>query len=318
MQSGLEKHRFDVALEDLQTFLAVAEFESFSRAAEHLSLTQPAISNRIRRLEGKLMVRLLERTTRKVELTSDGEMLRLQASDTLRTLQQVLQGFHRDARKREKQIDIAATAAIAAVYLPSKVRQFQDANPDVSVRIHDYRIDEAVDLLVAGNCDIGIFSLDAAVPEITYTPLLVEECVLVTPINHPLNGQASATLEEALAYPMLIPENYAALRQAIRKVAEPRGLAMKIAPEVEGITNSLTLLAMVAAGFGCFVFARPLIPQEFRPAVGVVTLSDCSIIRSFGIMTPTKRPRRRLVDAFVQFLLASATDVTPAFSSRWS
>ena len=74
------KQRFDVSLEHLKTFLAVAGLGSFGRAATQLSLSQPSVSNRVRRLEEKLAVRLLNRTTRRVQLTADGHRLKAKAS----------------------------------------------------------------------------------------------------------------------------------------------------------------------------------------------------------------------------------------------
>lgn len=211
----MDKERFDILLEDLQTFLAVADHGSFSRAAERLALSQPSVSNRVKRLEEKLNARLLERTTRKVELTVHGRRLHERASVTLRALRDLLREFHAETGLRRRQVEVAATMMIASVAVAPILGSFADAHPDISVRLRDRIPDAAVAEAIDGECDMAVMVLERADATLDFEPLLADRCVAVTPLGHPLLEQGSVTFAQVLAYPLLSPDGHVALRRAI-------------------------------------------------------------------------------------------------------
>ena len=291
--TGVEKHRFDVGLEDLQTFLAVAELGSFSRAAKHLNLSQPSVSNRVRRLEEKLLVRLLERTTRRVELTQQGGRLYVQSSEALRGLRGLLQEFNSEASSRGRQVKVAATFMIATAGLPPVLRLFHDANPAITVLLHDLSPAEAAEQVADGRCDLGVMAQIEPRPGLSFEPLVSDPCVVVTPLGHPLLRHAAAPFAEVIEYPLLSPAWNVGMRGAIAAEADKRGLTLRLSPEAQGVSNALTLIAMATAGFGVCIHPRSFIPSELRPTIGVVPLADCEIVRTFGIVTAVGRALSR-------------------------
>jgi len=80
-----------------------------------------------------------------------------------------------------------------------------------------------------------------------------------------------------------------ALRQAIKREAADRGIHLDLAAEALGVSNVIVLLALAAAGLGICIHPPSLIPTEFRPTVGILPISDCDIVRSFGIVTAVDR-----------------------------
>ena len=304
-----EKQRFDISLEDLQTFLVVADLGSFSRAAAQLHLSQPSVSNRVRRLEEKLATKLLDRTTRKVDLTSDGQRLKMQAAVTLRALRSLCQEFYAQSGARRKQVDVAATVMVATIALPPIVRNFNERHPDIVVRFQDRIPTEAVHAVQSGDCDMAVMVLDKERPDVDFEPLLSDRCVVVTPLNHPLLASAEAMFADVLRYNVLSPDGHVALRQAIATEAEARGLLLRLAPEARNVSNVMTLLGMAAAGFGVAIHPQSLIPAEFRPAVGVVPMADCEIVRTFGIVTARDRPLSASARLFQKFLRESTSQL---------
>lgn len=285
----MDKERFDISLEDLQTFLAVADLGSFSRAADRLALSQPSISNRVKRLEEKLNVRLLERTTRKVELTQHGRRLHERASITIRALRDLLQEFHAETGMRRRQVEVAATMMIASVALAPILGSFAEAHADISVRLRDRIPDAAVAEVLDGECDMAVMVLERPNPALAFEPLLADRCVAVTPLGHPLLQKGSATFAEVLGYSLLSPDGHVALRRAIEEAATVRGLDITLSAPARGVTNVMTLLAMAAAGLGVCIHPSTLIPAEFRPTIGLVEIEDCEILRTIGIVTATGR-----------------------------
>ncbi len=310
---GGDKHRFDVGLEDLQTFIAVADLGSFSRAAEHLSLSQPSVSNRIRRLEEKLLVRLLDRNTRRIDLTSQGQRLYIQASATLRGLRDLLQEFNKEASARNRQVNLAATLMVSALALPPILRLFHDAHPSIPLRLFDLTPDEAVAQVVDGRCDMAVMALVEPRAGISFEPLVVDPCVVVTPLGHPLLAFAAAPLAEVLKYKVLSPDGHVGLRRAILDEAARRGLSVQLSTQARGVGSVMTLLAMAAAGLGVCIHPRSFVPTELQPTVGVVPLADCEILRTFGLVTADGRMPSPSARCFAAFLKATIS----AADGRW-
>lgn len=303
-----EKQRFDVSLEDLQTFLAVANLGSFSTAASRLSLSQPSVSNRVRRLEEKLGVRLLDRTTRKVSLTSDGARLHAEASITLRSLTDLLRDFGAQAQARRLEVNVAATLSVATVALPPIVGTFTHQRPDLAVRLHDMTPLDAVNAVLEGHCDIGVLVVENVPDRLMFEPLLRDSCVVVTPLHHPLLNKGKASLAEVLEYEILSTDQHTALRHAINLVAQERGLEVKLVSTAISLSNVITLLAMTVAGLGLCIHPRSLIPVELRPLVGIVELCDCEIVRTFGLLTSRERPLSLSARAFCEHLRKTVTE----------
>ncbi len=301
----IERHRFDIGLEDLQTFLAVAELGSFSRAAGLLNLSQPSISNRVRRLEEKLQVRLLDRTTRRVELTQQGQRLYGQAFETLRGLDSLLQEFNGDALSRDRQVRVAATLMVATVGLPPTLRRFHDAYPSITVQLHDLMPGDALDHVADGRCDLAVMSLVEERNGLSFEPLISSECVVVAALGHKLLRHAAAPLAEVLDYPLLSPDAHVGIRRALMAEAERRSLTVRISPEARAVSNVITLLAMAAAGLGVCIHPRSFVPAELEPTIGVVRFADWEIIRTFGIVTASDRPIPASARKFRDFLRAS-------------
>lgn len=298
----VDKQRFDISLEDLETFLLVADLGSFSDAARHLNLSQPSVSNRVRRLEEKLGTKLLDRTTRTVGLTRDGLRLHTQAASTLRSLRNLCQEFYAESSARTRQVDVAATMMVATVALPKIVRKFTEKHSDIVVRVQDRFPETALQALKSGECDMAVMVIEKEVAGISFEKLTADECVVITRRDHPLLRQPEAKLRQVLSYPLLSPDGHRALRRAVMAEAEKAGIEVQLAPEARRVSNVMTLLAMAAAGLGVCIHPSSLIPPELRPTIGVIKLSDCKIVRSFGIATLTERRLGAAATAFRDFL----------------
>lgn len=298
-----ERYRFDVSLEDLQTFRAVAELGSFSRAAELLNLSQPSISARVRRLEEKLSTRLLDRTTRKVELTEQGRRLYTQSSETLASLHQLLREFTGEAAARAREVHVAATMLIASAGLPHLVRSFHAENPGLRAAVHDRTPQEAVAEVIAGDCDLAVMSLDTPTPGTRFEPLFDDICVAVTQCDHPLMRHETASLAEILAEPLLVPRGHADLYNAISIQAEAQGLEVRLAPEAQSIRNTSTWLAWAIAGLGVCIHPLSLIPSKLEPGLGIVRIRDADIVRTFGLVTSDARPLGSAAKRFRSFMI---------------
>ncbi|MCC6658823.1 MAG: LysR family transcriptional regulator, partial [Rhodocyclaceae bacterium] len=121
------------SLDPLKGFEAAARHLSFTRAAQELHLTQSAISRQIQTLEQQLGVRLFRREARRLALTAEGEVLRRAAVETLERLAEVCAGLR--AGRRRPRVTVSAAVGIASLWLVPRLAAFQEAEPDIDVRL---------------------------------------------------------------------------------------------------------------------------------------------------------------------------------------
>src|SRR3954471_17898190 len=126
-----------VDLGDLRAFIAVAECGAFHEAADQLSISQPALSRRIQKLEETLGVALLRRTTRRVDLTTVGREFLPKARHVLEDLDTALLSIGEIAERRPGRVSVAFVPAAAYFFLPAVIKAFNSWYPKIRIRIID-------------------------------------------------------------------------------------------------------------------------------------------------------------------------------------
>ena len=116
--------RINLGPADFETFVAVAELGSFGRAAQRLSISQPAVTQRVLRLERVLGMKLFDRTTRRVSLSGAGVRLMQKAQPTIVALRSILEDFHNEASLKAGTVALGVSPSLAATVIPSILRRF--------------------------------------------------------------------------------------------------------------------------------------------------------------------------------------------------
>src|SRR5689334_18169275 len=144
---------FDLNLRQLQTFVTVARLGSFTRAAQLLHLSQPALTKQLRQLEEILGVRLLDRNTRTVGLTRIGKELAPVIDQLLREIATVVANTKGLAEKSRGVIRVAALPSICSTILPRAIAQFKNLYPGVSVILKDVLAQSLIQMVKAEEVD---------------------------------------------------------------------------------------------------------------------------------------------------------------------
>jgi DNA-binding transcriptional LysR family regulator len=287
--------RFDLA--ELETFLAVVELGSFSLAAKKLHVSQPSVTSRVQRLEASLRVKLLERTTRRVEPTAAGARLRDAAEQALQGLRDVLREFRDAAEADRRRVVVAATPMIATT-LPPIIHAYCQRYTDVEVRMLDVPYEQLVSSLEAGTADIGVAVLDADPGKFRFELLADEEILLVVPATHPLAGSQTVTIDEIVPYPLMILARYSDLRSLIAEAYAQRGLHFK----PHDAANVATLLGKVDAGMGITFLPRLLVQSHAKRSRVALRVADVGLSRRYGIVIPRKSHLSTAAQSFCDYL----------------
>jgi DNA-binding transcriptional LysR family regulator len=164
-------------LNDLQAFRAVAELGNFRKAADALHVSQPAFSRRIEKLEEALGVQLLERTTRRVSLTSVGRDFDRKVQQLLDDLDQTLLGIRGVATSRMGEVTIASVPSTVYYFLSQVISRYHERYPKIKVKVFDASANEVLSAVSRSEADFGLNFVGSQEPDIEFKPLIEERFV---------------------------------------------------------------------------------------------------------------------------------------------
>ncbi len=263
----------------MRAVIEVARLRSFSRAAETLGLTQPAISAQVRLIEEEVGYRLFDRLGRTVHVTQPGIVLLEYAQRMLDLRRQAIQAVS-DLRRPSARITIGATESICLYVLPPVLQEYQVRYPQAAISIFRHTTDRVVRKLVEGVLDVGFISLPTEHPDLRIIPVLRDRWVAALPVTNPLAGKKSVALEDLLDHPFILPE-IGHTRAALDRMLLPYRRRLKVAFEVSGIE---LIKRLVAAGMGVTIISENYAAEE--AALGklkLVSLRGVRLGREIGV-----------------------------------
>ncbi|MEW5837441.1 MAG: LysR family transcriptional regulator [Pseudomonadota bacterium] len=287
-------------------FLAVAEHESFSLAAEKLHLTQPAVSKRIAQLESSLGVALFDRLGRRVTLTEAGRALRPVAERILREVRETRQVIANLSAEISGPLSVVTSHHIGLRRLPPILKDYARRHPAVRLDLAFMDSEQACQAVERGEFELGVVTLPLRpAPTLDITPLWDDPLVIAVAPDHPLARQESVTLDELGQHPAILPAVGTYTRTIIEATILQRHGALDVILE----TNYLeTLRTMVAIGLGWSALPRKMLGED----VVEVAVEGLDIKRTLGIVTHIVRTPSHAAQALRKILHASADiDATP-------
>lgn len=295
--SGSYSLRLDLI--ELETFIAVVDLGSFSQAALRMHVSQPSVTARVQRLEERLGLKLLHRTTRKIEPTKDGLKLHEQSKHALSGLQKLVKEFDAMANRGGHRIVIAATPMIAATALPTILHGYKKKYIDVHIQLLDLQYREVIDKVQAGEADLAVIAFDGDSNKLHFQALADEELLLVVPTDHPLATFKEVMLEKVLKYPLLILDRYTSLIHLIEEEGKKRNMPIKSLSEA---TQLNTLLGMLDAGNGITFLPKSMAQANAKYTRPTLRVTDVTLTRRYGIVVPKNAELSSAAQSFITYL----------------
>jgi DNA-binding transcriptional LysR family regulator len=295
----------------LEAFVAIAEHGSFQRAAEALSLSQTALSHRLRKLEAELGAPVLTRSSREVSLTEAGQDLLPDARRLLKALGDSYAAVRARARQRRRQVAFACLPTVAHTRMPPVLARFAADLPDVTVTMHDIPAHRIAELVLSGAAEFGVTIVSAQLPDLRVRALFDEPYELLVPEGHPLSLRASVPRAALEGVAMARIATQFQNRQLVDAALGP------VRDRIEWrfvMQNASMAMAMVAAGAALTILPRSA--GDYAPP-GVVRrpFADIRMARSVGVVTrrgvPLSDLGQRLLGAVAEGLGCAADLARP-------
>jgi len=285
-----------VEMSDLRSFVAVAERGSFSAAALDLHLSQPALSRRIAKLEARLGQQLIERTTRRVDLTTAGREFARKAREVLNLFESSLQGISGVASHLYGEVTIACVPTAVIHFLPEVLKAYRALYPRVLVRVIDEGADHTLSSVVKGEADFGINYVGAQEINIEFEAIFKERFVVACRHDHPLAARSSVTWAELQGHDYV----------AVAKASGNRFLLDMALADSPALPQPVcearhvrTVVDMVEAGLGIAAVPLSAIPTQSR-SLRAINLEAPQVSRTLGLI----RRRGRVLSSAAHQLYA--------------
>ena len=266
---------------DIRAFIAVAELSAFHEAALQLNISQPALSRRIQKLEETLDVKLLHRSTRRVELTTVGRDFLPKARQVLASLESALLTIGEIADRHYGQINIACVPTAAYYFVPSVIKAFNSWFPQIRVRILDEGANAVLQSVINGDAELGLNLLGAQEPELEFEPLLKEPFVLACREDHPLASKIKVEWPDLEPYPFITAGRVSGNRLILDTGLAASQWRPRWFYEVQHLSTSLGL---VEAGLGVAALPQLAMPRDPHPVLVSRPLINPIITRTMGII----------------------------------
>jgi LysR family transcriptional regulator, low CO2-responsive transcriptional regulator len=201
----------------LETFLAVARTESFTKTASLVGRSQSAVSRQIQDLETTLGVRLFDRLSGKVSLTAAGRMLLQEAPQVLQQMKNIQERLRDFGKQVMGDLRIGATVSAASTFLPRVLAKFRRSNPSVKLSLLPGHSDVLVEKLRTNELDVAVLGKDVDQRDVKTCYSIPDQIVLVAAPDHPLAGRKSTFPEELNAVEFMFREPGSDSRSVVKE-----------------------------------------------------------------------------------------------------
>ena len=284
-----------------QAFCAVVERKSFSRAAEQLGVTQPAVSLQVRSLEQRLGQTLLDRSGRRVEPTEAGRRLYRSAQRMLALEEQLYEEVAADAGRLAGTLAIGASTGPGAHLVPILLCEFQRAHPDVRVALSIWDTQTVIDHVVDRGLELGVVGALRRHRSLEFEPLVRDEIVLAVPPAHHAAGR-TLSVDELKEEMLIVMQEGAGVRQVVEEELRRAGLRLRdVEPKLElGLQESVK--SAVGAGYGVAFISRTAIEGELAAGtVAAARVEGVEPVRQIYVVRARGRAITRAAEAFLAF-----------------
>src|ERR1700756_2880238 len=275
----------------LETFLAVATYGGFHRAAEALRISQPAVSARISTLEEALGTRLFEREHGKFSLSLAGKALRPHAEQVLRQVAIARQAVHEMHPIAGGALPIAASLSICTYLLPEVLKKYQESHPNVVVSVRSGNSAQVLKMVLDGEVDLGLArSLNH--PEVETIQLRDDPLILVGHPGHPALARRKVRLEELESMPIISYDRGSSDWTLMNGLFRRDGLLPNIVLEVATIE---ACKRMVLRKLGLAFLPQIAVHDELRrKKLVTLEITDAEPLRrSLDVIVPRRHPLSR-------------------------
>ena len=283
----------------LKYFQAVARTLNFRAAAEQLYISQPSLSRSIDSLEQELGVILFERAGRGIALTGSGRLLLEYANRILEDCDIAVYKM-KELSTSGGRIDIGYVFPLANYYIPHKVRSFLDmpGNEHVTFGFTQNKTSSIIRDVKNGKLDVGFCAFSEHEEDLSFTPILKQEMVIITPNEHPLASQDKLSIKELASYPVIGYDRMSGLGSYTKRLYRSLGIKPNIVCEC---SDENAIQALVREKFGIALVAKVDVLNDRY--LKVHSVCDADLVHYVNIVWLKNHYQMPATKRFIEFMM---------------
>jgi len=266
----------------VEAFIAIAERGSFQKAADAIHITQTALTRRLQNLEALLGVKLVERTTRSVALTSIGRDCLPQCRRLLADLAMALAEIYETGKALRGDVSIACVPTVGIQYLPHVIQAYAARHPNNRIRILDHASSGVAAAVLRREAEFGINIAGPHHPDLRSVRLLEDQFVLICRNDHPLARKKKVAWKQLEPHRLIFAGDVSGNRPLLDAALGELSLALHAFYEVQ---RSSTALGLVAENVAAAVVPRLAIQKGAYPTISVLPLTDPVVSRTLVLVS---------------------------------
>ncbi|MBN1289938.1 MAG: LysR family transcriptional regulator [Actinobacteria bacterium] len=292
----------DISL--LETFILVADLESFSGAARKLGLTQPAVSFQIKALEREVGASLFDRNPGKVILTPAGRTTYSFSKKMLNDYKNMIAGIPKTTGKVAGNLLIAASNIPGEYILPPIIAEFRKIFPDVTVSLEITDSEGALRKLTGEQTELSFMGTPLEHSGTLRKPFATDRLVLITPPKHKLTGESKVKLRHICGEPFVNRSSSSGTRKTFETFFKSSGIDIEDLNIVVELGSTQSVISAVQSGMGISIISdRAALNPAKAGLVASVDIAEVDITRSFYAAYSSERPLSLAAEQFLESCL---------------
>lgn len=285
----------------LQVFHTVARLLSFTKAAETLHMTQPAVTFQVRQLEEHFNTRLFDRTHNRISLTDAGRRV-FEFADRIFDLYSEMENAVREMTGDiSGVVTIGASTTIAEYMLPALLGDFRSQFSDVNVQLKVSNTEGIVSMVENNIIDLGVVEAPVSNKNLVVEVCRQDELVAIMPPDHELANKDSLTMAELCKYPYICREEGSGTREVIQEYLQTTGVTPSDISICMELGSPEAVKGAVEAGMGVSVVSRATIHKELQLGTLVALPLEPKLERPFSFVHQKQKFRHRAMDELLEF-----------------
>ncbi len=285
----------------LQVFHTVARLLSFTKAAESLHMTQPAVTFQVRQLEEQFNTRLFDRTHNRISLTEAGKRV-YGFSDRIFELYSEMDNAVREMTGDVSgMLMIGASTTIAEYMLPALLGDFKKKYPDVNVQLKVSNSEGIVHMVENNVIDLGVVEAPVMNKNLVVEVCRMDQLVAVLPTQHPLADREAISIVELLEYPYICREEGSGTREVIADYMTELGVNASHMNLTMELGSPESIKGAVEAGMGVSIVSLATVQKELRLGTLISLTLEPTLERPFSFVHQKQKFRHRAMDELLDF-----------------
>ena len=285
----------------LRVFYTVARQLSFTKAAEQLFMTQPAVTFQVKQLEEHFSARLFERSHGRIALTPTGQLVLEYAERILRLSEEMDKRVSELTGAISGPLLLGASTTIAEFILPRVLGEFKALHPQVQASMMVANSETIVNRVADHTIDLGLIESPSQMPGLHIEVCCEDELVMVCASGYKLAGQQAVTAQQIASEPYISRESGSGTREFADNYFRQSGIVPEDLNVVMELGSPEAMKGVVETGIGVAIMSRAAVAKELELGSVVAIMLKPRLIRTLSLVYPHEKFRSRLLSTFAEF-----------------